>query len=235
MTAYLSVHVPQLLIIEDDEFASMLLTQFFENEGFEVKAALNAQEARKLFQQQRFHLCFLDLDLPDEDGLVLLRQFMAETKTPFFVLTGRNNKGDELIALELGAIEYLIKPVAPQELLLRVQNLIKLMYQSSDLLHRNITIGGWTLIKEAQCITNTKGQPTNLTPGEFKVLSAMFNEPNKVLSRDFLLDTLNSAGNIAGSRSIDVIISRLRKKVEKDPAQPEVIKTVAGAGYMVKN
>ncbi|MCH7486185.1 MAG: response regulator transcription factor [Proteobacteria bacterium] len=225
-----------LLSGEDDEMVQGLLAAFLESEGFRVSLASTGKEMLALLDREEVSLILLDLGLPDEDGLALARQVRARSSLPIIVLTARKGRDDRLLALELGVDDYLTKPADPRELLLRVRNVLG--RASADGGGRGpaggtrlVEFGGWTVDVSARALTDPDGRDVSLTRAEFNLLAALTKAPNRVLSRDFLLDAISRDADSPSQRMIDVLVSRLRKKIEADPKKPEWIVTVPGCGY----
>jgi len=181
-------------------------------------------------------LILLDLGLPDEDGLTLTRQIRARSSIPIIVITARRGREDRLAALELGADDYLTKPFDPEELVLRVHNILSRAQDGGGggggRVEANvIESGGWKIDGGARSVTSPGGQDITLTNAEFNLLAALAKAPNRVLSRDHLLDAVSRNDDAPSDRLIDVLISRVRKKIEDEPKKPKIIITVAGSGY----
>jgi DNA-binding response OmpR family regulator len=175
----------------------------------------------------------LDLNLPDEDGLVLTRQVRSRNSVPLIILTSRQDESDRLIGFDLGADDYLTKPCNPNELLARVRAVLN-RTQASRGEHgeqRPITFGRYALDLERHRLVDADGREIPLTAGEFQILSALARAKGRVLSRGQLADAVSGVDEPISERSVDVLISRLRRKVEKDPKEPEVILTQPRYGY----
>lgn len=222
-----------LLIVEDDETVQALLAAFLENEGFRVSLATTGKQMLACVDAEPVDLVLLDLGLPDEDGLVLARQLRARSSLPIVVLTARKAQKDRLTALEIGADDYLTKPFDPAELLLRLRNLFS-RAEGGEPAQARLEVfrfAGWTLDAGAHTLADTDGRKVSLTRAEFNLLAALARAPNRVLSRAFLLDAVSQDADAPTDRLIDVLVSRVRKKIEKDPKQPRIITTVVGSGY----
>jgi len=225
-----------LLIVEDDEFVQQLLAAYLQSEGFKVSLAANGEELLAVLDKEPIHLVLLDLGLPDEDGLALARQIRARSSLPIIVLTARQKREDRLTALAVGADDYVTKPCDPQELALRVRNLLsraKAGATSADDLHteHSLRFEGWSINLTAHTLAAPDGRDVHLTRSEFNLLAALVNAPNRALTRDHLLDAISRHGEMPRDRVIDVIVSRLRQKIESDPKNPKLIVTVIGFGY----
>ena len=223
-----------LLIVEDEEFVLALMGAYLSDAGFKISLATNGREMLALLDKEKVHLILLDLGLPDEDGLVLTRQVRARSSVPIIVLTGRDAPDDRLAALELGADDYLTKPCDPREILLRVKNLLDrsgggLMQakEQEDI----IRFGDWSLDVASHTVLGTEGEEVPLTPAEFNLLTCFVRAPNRVLTRDHLLDAVSRYDDAPTDRMIDVLVSRLRKKIEHDARNPAFIVTIRGCGY----
>ena len=223
-----------VLIVEDEEFVLALMGAYLRDAGFKISLAANGREMLALIDKEKVDLILLDLGLPDEDGLVLTRQIRARSTVPIIVLTGRTGQEDRLAALELGADDYLTKPCDPREIVLRVHNLldrasggVKQASKSPDV----IRFDKWTLDLASHTINGPDGDDVPLTPAEFNLLTCFAKAPNRVLTRDHLLDAVSRYDDAPTDRMIDVLVSRLRKKIEADPRNPTFIVTIRGCGY----
>ena len=218
----------KLLIVEDDAFVRGLLGALLESKGYQIVEASTGKEMLAALAQDRFDLVLLDLGLPDEDGLVLLRQIRTKSNIPVIVLTSRFSVEDRVQALEIGADDFLTKPADHREIALRIS---RLLGRAVQLPSHQVKVAGRTLDTEARTVTDKSSQLIDLTRSEFDMLSCFFNAPNRVLSREVLLDGISRGDDPPFDRAIDVLISRLRKKVELDPKYPKLIVTVPGVGY----
>ena len=223
-----------LLIVEDEEFVRQLLAAYLEKDGYRLSVAGSAKVMHEVLDHTPVDLIILDLGLPDEDGLTLIRQLRTRSHIPIIVLTARITRDDKISALEIGADDYVTKPVDPQELTLRVANLLRRSEpaRSDDTAaHDILNFSGWSLDISANALRASDGLDVELTRAEFDILTALARAPNRVLSRDFLLDAISRDGDAPSDRVIDVMISRLRKKLRDNSRQPILIQTVMGRGY----
>jgi len=227
--------IKHLLIVEDDELVQSLLAAYIQNAGFKVSLAANGKEMLACIDSETIDLVLLDLGLPDEDGLVLARQVRARSSLPIIVVTARKDQKDRLAALEIGADDYLTKPFDPEELVLRVRNILGRAGGGGDEAQREKTelfqFDGWSLDTGCHNLSGPEDKKTELTRAEFNLLAALVKAPNRVLSRDYLLDAVSQDADAPTDRLIDVLVSRVRKKIEKNPKKPEIIITVIGCGY----
>lgn len=224
---------PRLLIVEDDELVQSLMGAFLRRDGFDVSLATTGREMLAAIDSEHIDMVLLDLNLPDEDGLSLARQVRARSSLPIIVITARREKSYRLAALEIGADDYLTKPFDPDELVLRVRNLIGRTGNADNPgqmaeIHR---FQGWEINIDARTVTDPAGQPANFTRAEFNLLAALVKAPNRVLTRAYLLDAVSHDADSPTERLIDVLISRIRKKIEENPGKPTFITTVVGCGY----
>ena len=210
-----------------------------QNDGFKVSLAATGKEMLACIDSEAIDLVLLDLGLPDEDGLVLARQVRARSSLPITVVTARKEQEDRLAALEIGADDHLTKPFDPEELTLRVRNILGRAGDGSNtnaeeaLRERTEVFKflGWTLDAGGHSLTGPDGDKVTLTRAEFNLLTSLARAPNRVLSRDYLLDAVSQDADAPTDRLIDILISRVRKKIEPNPKKPEIITTVVGCGY----
>ncbi|HEX2137833.1 MAG TPA: response regulator transcription factor [Microvirga sp.] len=222
----------RILVVEDDETLRVLLSFLFESEGYKVTAASTAREMHAHLDRSWYDLVLLDLGLPDEDGLVLIRQLRTRSELPIIVLTANQEQETMLAALELGVHDFLRKPFDPREVLLRVKGVLarsapRSAADESAVLHSD----GWTLDLRARALHSPAGDEVPLTPGEFHVLSALMKRPGWALSRDQLLDAVTRGEDPPSPRMVDVYVSQLRSKMEPDTRNPRFLLSVRGYGY----
>lgn len=223
-----------LLIVEDERMVLGLLGLHLRNEGYVVSLACSGKEMFGILEKEAVDLILLDLNLPDEDGLVLARRVRRRSTVPIIVLTARKNMDDRISALEIGVDDYMVKPYEPRELLLKVHNMIN---RSKGGLSANLLVadvvrfGDWTLDIPGRSLTGKTRGEVNLTPGEFNILAALAQAQNRALSRDQLLDAISRDNDAPSDRAVDIVVSRLRKKIEKDPKASRLILTITGYGY----
>ncbi|WP_043363336.1 response regulator [Belnapia sp. F-4-1] len=228
---------PHILVVDDDREIRDLLSKFLERQGMRVAAARDAKEARRLWPLGRYHLVVLDLMLPGESGLDFAKWLRAQGDVPIVMLTAMADETDRIVGLELGADDYLSKPFNPRELLARVRAVLRRASGEagapSAAPAKSIRFGGWTLEPSRRRLLNPDGAEVPLTGGEYELLQVLVERPNRVLTRDMLMDLLR--GRQAGpfDRAIDVAVSRLRRKLEDDGRNPSLIKTVRGGGYVL--
>lgn len=226
---------PHIVVAEDDVFVQELLAAHLKNAGFETSLALTGHELLALLDTESVDVVLLDLGLPDEDGLVLMRQIRARSSIPVVVLTARKTREDRISALELGADDYLTKPCDPDELVLRLRNLIArcagLQESPQKVQSEVLRFENWTLDLSARTLIDPDGHEVALPRSEFNLLSAFARAPNRVLSRAQLLDAICQYDSSPSERMIDVLVARLRRKLEVNPGAPRIIKTVVGIGY----
>jgi len=226
--------LPRLLVIDDDAEIVALLSRYFGANGYRVTGAANAAQARASIAAHGAELIFLDIGLPDEDGLSLLRHLQAEWRGPVIVVSGRGEAVERVVGLELGADDYVTKPFDLRELLARTRSVLRraAVRAPEPAASACLTFGGFRLDLAARRLTDADGDEVPLTTGEFELLRALLEKPKQVLSRDELMTRMH--GRQAGpfDRSIDVSIGRLRRKIEREPTAPQLIKSIRGAGYL---
>jgi two-component system OmpR family response regulator len=226
---------PHILLVEDDREISTLVSRFLRNNDFRVKAVANGKEMDVALRDGRFDLIVLDLMLPGEDGLSLCRRLRSDGSIPIIMLTAKAEEIDRILGLEMGADDYLVKPFNPRELLARIRAVLRRAQAQAQPEIGDIValrFAGWTLDKAVRRLFNPAGERVALTGAELDLLLAFCERPRRVLSRDQLLDL--TQGRTAGpfERSIDVLVSRLRQKMERNPREPELIQTIRSGGYM---
>ncbi len=220
-----------ILIVEDDIAVQTLVAGYLETQGFGVRVADRGEALLKHLGSESLDLVLLDLNLPDEDGLVLVRQIRARSSIPIIIMTVRADQADRITGLEIGADDYVIKPFHPRELVARVRNVLRRHGEGAAPGGAPLQFDGWVLDPDARTLTAPDGRPVTLTGAEFDVLTALARATGRVMSRHQLLDAAAHGGDPPSERAIDVLISRIRKKVEENPRSPRMIVTVQGHGY----
>lgn len=224
-----------LLIVDDDHEIRSLLTRFFVKHGFRVTAVADGTSMRKALNDRSIEMIILDVMLPGEDGLHLCRELRQNSNIPVILLTVLGDETDRIVGLEMGADDYLAKPFNPRELLARIKAVLRrhnAMPISKN--ERNIVLqfDNWRLDIGSRKLFSPAGALIDMSTGEFDLLAALAEHPHQTLTREQLLDITKHRSENPFERSIDMQISRLRKKIEKDPNNPDYIKTVRGRGYV---
>lgn len=221
-----------MLLVDDDVTFHELLRYGLEKEGLSVEVAESSIEARRKLDAMDFALVVLDIGLPDENGLALLRQIRTRTDIPIMVISGHADMENVVTALELGANDFIGKPFDPRTVLLKIKRLADMHYETPDARRlRKTRFDEWTLDLAGRCLRGKDGAPVALTPSEFKILEALVAHPGQALSRMQLLDIISIGDDAPSSRMIDVFITGLRRKLERNKNRPELITTVRGYGY----
>lgn len=226
---------PHVLIVDDDQQIRTMLARFLGEHGMRVTQAADGEHMFKTLETGRFDVIVLDVMMPGDDGFTLCRKLRGESAIPLILLTARNSETDRIVGLELGADDYVTKPFNPRELLARIRALLRRANAQPQAAQRLASaiyhFAGWTLDTSRRALHSPQGVLTELTTGEFDLLVAFVEHPQRVLNRDQLLDLARGRVSLAFDRSIDVQVSRLRRKIEGDPDAPTLIKTVRNGGY----
>lgn len=227
---------PHILVVDDNREIRDLLTRLLTKDGLRVSTAPDGRAMRKVLGESRIDLIVLDLMLPGEDGLTLCRQLRAESAIPVIMLTAKGEEIDRVVGLEMGADDYVAKPFSSRELLARIKAVLRraqsLPADARSSEGANFRFAGWTLDMAKRELVSADGVIVPLSTGEYDLLLAFIRHPQRVLSRDQLLDLARGRAATVFDRSIDTQVSRLRRKIEGNPKDPEVIKTVWGGGYI---
>jgi DNA-binding response OmpR family regulator len=223
---------PSILVVDDDPKLRDLLAQYLGREGFRVRTANDGNAMDLLIAESPPGLVVLDLMLPGEDGLSIARRLRGGADIPVIILSARGDEVDRIVGLEVGADDYLAKPFSPRELLARIRAVLRRQrIPAVPDETKTIAFGDFTLDLEAQRLLR-HGREVELTAGDFALLEILVTHPNRVMTRDQLVDRIKGYERSPYDRSIDVRVTRLRKKVEADPANPVFLRTVWGRGYM---
>ncbi|CBS85434.1 response regulator [Azospirillum lipoferum] len=231
---------PHLLVVDDDREIRSLVAQFLTKHGFRVTGVRDGAEMMRTLDGARVDLIVLDLMLPGEDGLSLCRRLRATpqtAQTPVIMLTAMGEETDRIVGLEMGADDYLAKPFSPRELLARIKAVLRRVSAppvagAPAAAGTVLRFEGWSLDLTKRELRSPDGVLVQLSAGEYDLLVAFVEHPQRVLTRDQLLDLARGRSAVPFDRSVDVQVSRLRRKIEPDPAEPTLIKTVRGGGYL---
>lgn len=225
----------QILIVEDDPTSLEAMAGYFEVEGYRVIRAQDSDEMERELNRHVIDLVVLDIRLPGKDGLTLLRELRTHSDVPVIVASARGEDVDRIVALEIGADDYLHKPINLRELLVRAKNILHRVAMPAvpqQGQEENIEFQGWSLDRGARRLADVNGNDVHLTRGEFELLNFMAQRPKRVLQRDQLLDCLSGRDWQPYDRTVDVLIGRLRNKIEQNPKSPTILVTVHGVGYV---
>jgi len=226
-----------ILVVDDDAETRSLLQQYLQKQGYRVTSAGDGKALRGALLTARPDLIVLDLMLPGEDGLQLCRDLRTRSNLPVIMLTARDEETDRIVGLEMGADDYLAKPFNPRELLARIKSVLRRARSLPENLEpdavKSFAFAGWTLDVATRNLTAPDAVVVPLSGTEFKLLRAFLAHPNRVLSRDQLIDFMISRDAGPFDRAIDVQVSRLRQRLRDDAREPRIIKTVRGEGYVL--
>lgn len=227
---------PKILVVDDDVRLRSLLERYLKEQDFIVRTVENGEQMDRFLERENYHLMVLDLMLPGEDGLSICRRLRADNNPiPIIMLTAKGDEVDRIVGLEVGADDYLAKPFNPRELLARIRAVLRRQAKHIPGAPSNseevVSFGRFTLNLATREMTDD-GKSISLTSGEFAVLKSLVEHSRQPLSRDKLMNLARGRDYSALERSIDVQVSRLRRLIEEDPAQPRYIQTVWGVGYV---
>ena len=221
---------PHILVIDDDTRLRSLLQRFLRENGFYVSTAKGAAAARDFLKEYKFDLLIIDIMMPEETGLEFLAKFREESDLPAILLTAMGETADRIVGLESGADDYLPKPFDPKELVLRIKNILRRTPANKGQTAEKLDFGGCSYDLLNKVLATKQGQVIHITPVEQALLNVLGAKAGQDVSRERLAEILGAGQS---PRSIDVQITRLRKKIEKDSKNPRYLQTVRGKGYMV--
>ena len=233
--------VDSVLIVDDDESVRSMLTEYLGSHGYAVEAVADGVAMREALARGLPDVVLLDLNLPGEDGLSLARYLRANHQLGIVMVTGAGDPVDRVVGLEVGADDYVAKPFDPRELRARIKSLLRRLKslpgassgtEATTTAPRRVPVGRCELDLPARQLFDREGREVPLTTMEFDLLKAFIDRPNQVLSRELLLNLTREREWGPFDRSIDIRITRLRRKIEEEPDKPRAIRTVRGAGYM---
>ncbi len=224
------------MVVDDDPQIRVLVARLLRASGYRVTSAGNGDEMKQMLTSTSIDLIVLDVMLPGTSGFDLCRELRRDSAVPIIMLTARGEESDRIAGLDIGADDYLAKPFSPRELVARINAIMRRMRvngaANSPTSARNFAFAGWTLDVVRRELIDPQGAVVDLSTGEFDMLRAMVEAPGKILSRDHLLDLAKNRVATGFDRVVDVQISRLRRKIEVDPDNAPMIKTIRGTGYM---
>ena len=226
-----------IAVLDDEVDITLLLANYLQGHGFRVTQVHNGRALMTLMDTDPADLVLLDLGLPGEDGFTIARRVRESWRCGLVIVTGRGDAVDKVVGLEVGADDYVTKPFDLRELVARVKAVLRRLTPASPVpvagSADTLRFAGWQLDTAARSLRNPQGEQVPLTGGEFDLLQAFARHPGRVLSRDFLLGQTRGREAAPFDRTIDVQVGRLRKKIEADADDPQLIKSVRGAGYIL--
>ncbi len=229
-----------ILIVDDDPRVRDMLARYLDSEGFRVTQAADGMAMRACMVSNLVDLVILDVMMPKEDGFTLTREIRANSAIPIILITGKGEVVDRVVGLEIGADDYIAKPFHLREVLARIRTVLRRSGPERTVGNaaankpagQLLRFAGWQLDLAGMALTDPQGAPVPLTSGEFNLLTALAKAPNRPLNRDQIMDLVHGRAWSPYDRSIDTQVGRLRKKIEPDPGNPTIIKTVRGVGYL---
>jgi two-component system, OmpR family, response regulator len=228
--------IPHVLVVDDDPTIRELVSDYLGKNDLRVTAVSDGRSMQAILADQVVDLVVLDLKLRGEDGMALARRLRDDSEIPIVMLTGRSEEADRVMGLELGADDYLTKPFSTRELLARIRSILRRRHaevrQGKPEGIRAYRFDGWELNLNTRRLSAPDGRSVALSNGEFSLLVVLLGAPSRILSRDQLLDLSRLHNDEVYNRSVDVQIMRLRRKIEKDAAEPRYIRTERGVGYL---
>jgi two-component system OmpR family response regulator len=225
----------RLLLVDDEPALREPLAEYLSRQGFAVRQAASAAEARSRLREERPDLVLLDIMMPGEDGLSLCRHLSEALSLPTILLTARGEATDRIVGLEIGADDYVVKPFEPRELVARIRSVLRRAGKgiAPPTQDEQFEFDGWRLDPLRRRLSDPEGAMVSISSAEFRLLMAFLEHPRQVLDRDRLLDLVQGREAHLFDRAIDNQISRLRRKIEADSRNPTLIQTVWGGGYLL--
>ncbi|HET9629887.1 MAG TPA: response regulator [Novosphingobium sp.] len=225
----------RILLVDDEAALRQPLGEYLARQGFIVQEAASAADARQILQEEAPDLILLDIMMPGEDGLSLCRHLIETRNLPTIFLTARGEATDRIVGLEIGADDYVVKPFEPRELVARIRSVLRRAHRAgAETAEEEVfTFEGWTLDPLKRRLTDAEGAAVAISSAEFRLLMAFLEHPRQVLDRDRLLEMVQGREAHLFDRAVDNQVSRLRRKIEADSRNPQLIQTVWGGGYML--
>ncbi len=229
-----TTHHHHVLIVEDDEVTRARIAAYFEAENYQVSQSEDGEGINRVMAESTVDVVLLDINLPGKDGLQIARELSEKTDVGIILVSARDDEIDRIVGLEIGADDYVTKPFNPRELLARVKNLIRRRQSDRTRHHkqRSKSFSGWTLDLSRRRLSSDGEEDLPLTRGEFELLVTFLEHPGKTLHREWLMEKVTHRVWSPNERTIDVLVLRLRNKIEKDSHAPQIIQTVHGEGYL---
>jgi two-component system OmpR family response regulator len=232
----MAIKLPHILVVEDDRQISALVARYLRANECRATLAGSGRDVDHVLESNHIDLIVLDIMLPGEGGLSICKRLRAHSQVPIIMLTAKGDEVDRILGLEMGADDYLSKPFNPRELLARIRAVLRRATAAAGnpmaSIARVLEFKGWQIDRTVRELKNPAGARVALTDGEFGLLLTFCERPGRVLSRDQLIDLTQGRSLGAFDRSIDILVSRLRRKIESDPHDPSIIKTVRSGGYL---
>jgi len=227
--------ITHILVVDDEASLREPLSAYLGRQGFHVSQAASAAEARALLQHESPELVLLDIMMPGEDGLSLCRHLVETRALPIILLTARGEATDRIVGLEIGADDYVVKPFEPRELVARIRSVLRRTTRGAPepVGNEDYLFEGWRLDPLKRRLIDPEGAVVAISSAEFRLLKAFLDHPRQVLDRDRLLDMVQGREAHLFDRAVDNQVSRLRRKIEVDSRNPQLIQTVWGGGYML--
>lgn len=223
-----------VLIVEDDAVTRLRISAYFEKAGYQVSESEDGEGIHRLLADSDIAVVLLDINLPGNDGLALAKELSEKTDVGIILVSARDDEIDRIVGLEIGADDYVTKPFNPRELVARVKNLIRRIHSGREKpgRARNVSFSGWTLDRSRRSLSSDTQANVPLTRGEFELLSAFLDHPKETLHREWLMEKVTHRTSDPNERTVDVLVRRLRNKLEPDNPEPTIILTVHGEGYL---
>ena len=224
-----------ILCVDDDDFIRKTISSYLKRKDYNVLEARNALETYKQLHNDNVDLILLDLMLPDEDGFSIIKNIRKFSEIPIIVISSKDNVSDRVLAIKLGADDYLVKPASTQEIKVRIGAILKRLEKNNELNQRTsetLCFDNWTIDPMQYQVFDKDGLSAKLTTTEFSLLSTLVSNPKKLFTREQLLEIYKKTNSIATDRAIDIQVTRIRKKLKDDAKNPKYIKTIRGVGYI---
>ncbi|MBF0588513.1 MAG: response regulator transcription factor [Magnetococcales bacterium] len=226
-----------IVIVEDDPVTRSILEGYLEESGFHVSSVESHEAFLPVFSQRNLDLALIDLNLPGKDGLELIQEIRRTSDIGIIVVTSRKEDVDKIVGLEFGADDYVTKPFNQRELLARIKNILRRTGEQGGRRGQEVSRSfcGWTLNMESRTLEDPRGKRVSLTTGEYHLIDTFSKNPGRVFSRSQLVQRVSNREWMPTDRTIDVMISRLRRKIESNPRRPSILITVYGVGYKLSD